>query len=127
MLPSITVPRGVPPWRLSPHDFTLGVPYATVEFCAGHTRKRRTSTGVTRTAAVELLLREVKAPVFHDWFEDELRSGSYPFAAHLLAPDGRREWWAAYFVGAPQWTHIKSARGSVWQVTATLRLEGEPE
>lgn len=125
-LPTITAPSGTPPWRVSPHDFTLQSPFAEVEFTTGHARKRRVTTGTTYTAQVEMLLREAKAAAVHEWFETTLEVGALPFAAALLSPSNVLNWWHARFIEPPTWEFVKSAAGPLWRLTASLRLEGDP-
>lgn len=126
-LPSVTMPDSFPGWVLS-HGLAYGSPFAEVAASTGHARKRRVSTGAVQTLRAQALLTPAEAAAFDLWYETELVAGTERFAGPAQGPDGALQWWAMRFAEPPAETPVATADGSAaWQVTATLRLEGEPE
>jgi hypothetical protein len=123
-LPSIVMPATLPDWRVAPHDQTLPLPYAQVQFTTGQARLRRTSAGAAMLQQAELMLTEAQALVLHNWIEDDLQAGVLPFAARVLSPAGGHEWWHARLAQPPVWECLGSSGGPMWRVSAVLRLEG---
>ena len=124
-LPAIEMPATVPDWVTSPHDHTLSGPFADVPFVMG-SRKRRVATAGTMSIEAGMVLNEAQASAVHTWFEDTLEAGWLPFAARTIGPDGTRQFFHARFASQPQWAMIPGALVQ-WQMSASLRIEGEAE
>lgn len=125
-LPTLTMPATVPDWRAEPHDFTLVPAFAEVPVVVGAPRRRRVATAGVRYLQVDLTASAAQAQALHAFIEDDLQAGVLPFAARVLADDGTRQWWHARLADMPQWEAVPTRSAPLWQVSARLRLEGEP-
>lgn len=125
-LPALTMPATVPDWRADPHDFTLVPAFAEVPVVMGAPRRRRVATAGVRYLQVDMTASAAQAQALHAFVEDDLQAASLPFAARVLADDGTRCWWHARLAEPLQWEAMATRGDPLWQVSARLRLEGEP-
>ena len=128
-LPELTLPRGLPCWLAAGHSVELTPLYADVTMRTGHSRRRRVWRSAPCVVTVGLALSEPQMRRFFVWFEDSLRAGAEPFAAHLPNQGPGLLWWRAVFVEPPTYETRQKAWFdgqllNAFRVTAKLLLTG---
>lgn len=129
-LPSLTLPRSLPPWLAAGHGVEPEPIYADVPMRTGHARKRRVWRSAPRTVTVGLVLSQVRMTAFFEWFEGPARQGSEPFSTRVPSQGPGLLWWSARFVEQPNYEALGRLHfddeGFVegWRVTAKLLLTG---
>ena len=91
----------------------------------GHGRKRKVQTYAPRYVEVSVDLSPEEAEAYDDWFENALGVGNALFTATIASLGEATRYWAAQWVGPPQWIPRAAAHGLRWRLVGTLLLTGE--
>lgn len=125
-LPQIVLPSDLPAWLINGHQSQIDDAYAHVQMRTGHYRLRRVYRNPPEVRSVSLLLEEWQAPIFHEWFENDIQAGALAFSARVANRGPGVVWYEARFVGDPPYEavplHMNGGVG--WEVRARLLLSG---